>query len=309
MCKTNIKTKIVLLTGAMTVVVLFSFFSLAQASTITAEKVVDLVNKERIKEGLSVLVLSKALSQAAEDKVRDMIKNDYFAHNSPAGLTPWHWIEKNGYDYKYAGENLAVGFESVEKQQDAWMKSESHRKNILNVNYRDIGVAVREGKINGESTLLAVQLFGAPRLVSVAEKEDSPALKPEPETAVLPAEVASPEVPQTENITGQNQPASEIKKEVAPVFSKSGNLLEAGRQAAIILLYLVLLVNPLILMSKALPAMKLLLSPGKTGKNRERQILCTVSAEEYEDLMRNFKTRTRGMYKAHFNKIYLKMPS
>lgn len=147
------------------IVVLFSFLVLlpasqAAASEITGENVIQLVNKERFSRGLDVLMENAVLDSAAQDKVSDMIKNNYFAHTSPGGITPWYWIEKNGYDYKYAGENLAINFSSAEDQQKAWMASATHKKNILNANYREIGVAVAKGKIAGEASIITVQLFG-----------------------------------------------------------------------------------------------------------------------------------------------------
>lgn len=322
MANTKIKTRKAIIVGLMTIVFSLSFFSFAQASMITPEKVVDLVNKERIKQGLSALILNATLNQAAEYKAKDMLKNDYFAHTSPAGLTPWHWMEKSGYDYKYAGENLAVGFESAEKQQEAWMKSETHRKNILGANYRDIGVAVKEGKINGENILLTVQVFGAPRLVPVTKGEDSSAFNPEQKTAILPAEVANPEVVQTNDFVGQKQPAEEIKKEGVPVFSKSGKLLEAFRYAdelknkfiesnwgTYTMAAALAGIGYLTALNFMILAYLVIESKRKNLQNDKYQILYTVSAEEYEDLMRSFKTRARGMYKAHFDKIHLKMTS
>ena len=53
------------------------------------------------------------------------------------------------YDYSYAGENLAMDFHSAEKMEDAWMKSPTHRANILNEKYKDIGVAVKAGNQHG----------------------------------------------------------------------------------------------------------------------------------------------------------------
>ncbi|HEX7586264.1 MAG TPA: CAP domain-containing protein [Patescibacteria group bacterium] len=147
------------------------YFSYAIASSITANNIIKLVNDARSKEGLKTLQENPKLSAAASAKAEDMLKNDYFAHNSPAGKTPWYWIEKTGYNYKYAGENLAMNFTGAEEEQKAWMKSESHRKNILNSNYQEIGVAVAEGKIDGASTIVAVQMFGSsPSFVPAAEK-------------------------------------------------------------------------------------------------------------------------------------------
>jgi len=132
-----------------------------QASSITNTETVKLVNEARKSQNLPELAVNEKLAKAAEAKIDDMIKNDYFAHTSPAGITPWAWIEKVGYNYRFAGENLAINFSSAEDQQAAWMKSETHKKNILSSDYKEIGAAVKEGIINGESAMITVQEFGA----------------------------------------------------------------------------------------------------------------------------------------------------
>ena len=149
-------------------------FCIARADGISPRTVIQLVNKERLAAGLSVLSENSQLSKAAQDKVEDMVKNDYFAHTSPQGVSPWYWFEKNGYGYKYAGENLAINFTSAESQHKAWMASPSHRKNILNPNYREIGVAVASGKVDGETSIITVQLFGALSGAIVKSEESKP---------------------------------------------------------------------------------------------------------------------------------------
>lgn len=143
------------------------------ASDITVEKVVELTNSSRADAGESVLVANSKLSQAAEAKAEDMIANNYFSHTSPAGTTPWSWIQKENYDYIYAGENLAMDFHSAEKMEEAWMASPTHRANILNQNYHEIGTAVKEGIINGHETTLAVVMFGSGDKNSPGAKEVS----------------------------------------------------------------------------------------------------------------------------------------
>ena len=143
-----------------------------QAATINKEGVINLVNAARQKEGLSQLMENSILDRAAAEKVKDMIARDYFAHTSPNGKTPWFWMEKAGYDYKYAGENLAINFSSVERQHEAWMKSETHRKNILNPNFMQIGVAVARGKVDGEESTITVKMFGTPMVAFLAKAKE-----------------------------------------------------------------------------------------------------------------------------------------
>ncbi|MFZ2975265.1 MAG: CAP domain-containing protein [Candidatus Moraniibacteriota bacterium] len=157
-----------------TVAIAIMFFIFAvpiMASEINPGKVIQLVNIAREKEGLAPLSQSEALRKVANDKLNDMIENHYFAHTSPKGKTPWYWFEKEDYDYQFAGENLAINYTSAEEQQKAWMNSPTHRKNILNSDYKEIGVAFGAGEINGEMSLITVQEFGSRAMVAGASKE------------------------------------------------------------------------------------------------------------------------------------------
>lgn len=100
---------------------------LGYATNVTVEKVLDLVNRERTKANLKPLALSPELSQAATSKANDMFMKDYWAHVSPTGTTPWYFITSSGYNYLYAGENLAKDFATSEEVVAAWMKSPTHR--------------------------------------------------------------------------------------------------------------------------------------------------------------------------------------
>lgn len=130
------------------------------ASPITERSVLELLNQARVEKGLAPLEANNKLFQVASDKADDMLKNNYFAHTSPKGITPWVWFDKEGYNYKFAGENLAINFSSAEDQQKAWMESETHRKNILDTNYQEVGLAVKKGFINGKLATVTVQEFG-----------------------------------------------------------------------------------------------------------------------------------------------------
>jgi hypothetical protein len=139
--------------------------SIAQAAEIRVSDVIKLLNQARVANGLDTLKENSILDRAAEAKAADMLKNDYFAHTSPSGIDPWYWFKKAGYNYKFAGENLAVNYDNAEDQHKAWMNSKTHRANILNTNYLEVGVAVVKGNIEGENSLLTVELFGAPSFI------------------------------------------------------------------------------------------------------------------------------------------------
>lgn len=132
------------------------------ATDITSEKLYQLTNKERDSQGLSSLVYNQKLADAARLKAEDMFSKNYWAHYSPNGDTPWDFILESGYKYEYAGENLAKNFLFSSGVVDAWMKSPTHRENILRKDYTEVGFAVVNGILNGEQTTLVVQMFGKP---------------------------------------------------------------------------------------------------------------------------------------------------
>jgi hypothetical protein len=84
----------------------------------------------------------------------------HWDHFGPNGETPWQFIRAEGYNYVYAGENLAKGFQTAEGVHEAWMASPTHAANIMSGNYKDIGVAVVQGVLLGKQTTLVVQMFG-----------------------------------------------------------------------------------------------------------------------------------------------------
>ena len=130
------------------------------ASNIFVEEIVETTNAYRQENGLSVLRFDSALSQAAKEKAEDMFADDYWAHVAPDGTKPWFFITEAGYDYVYAGENLAKDFQKSDAVVVAWMESPSHRQNILNEKFKDIGIAVVNGNLAGYETTLVVQMFG-----------------------------------------------------------------------------------------------------------------------------------------------------
>ena len=134
---------------------------LGYASQISPDEVIRLTNQKRAEAGLSALTYNQTLAGAAYTKGRDMIDRDYWAHTAPDGTQPWKFFTDFGYRYKYAGENLARDFSSAQGTVDAWMNSPTHRENILNPKYKEIGIGVTEGDLAGVDTTIVVQFFGA----------------------------------------------------------------------------------------------------------------------------------------------------
>lgn len=143
------------------VVPLFGLSNKAYSSEISENALVELANRSREAVGLSPLRVNEKLKIAAENKGKHMFKEQYWAHYAPDGTSPWFFIIQAGYDYTYAGENLAKDFVTAEAVHEAWMNSPTHRDNILNPYYEDIGIAVVEGTLFGEQTTIVVQMFGS----------------------------------------------------------------------------------------------------------------------------------------------------
>lgn len=131
-------------------------------SSITIEEVVAQTNERRAAEGLPALKISQKLSLAASAKAADMFSDNYWAHVSPDGTTPWSFIIAQDYSYQHAGENLAKDFSNTPSMMNAWMASPTHKANIVSDKYSDIGVAVVQGNLQGQDTVLVVQMFGSP---------------------------------------------------------------------------------------------------------------------------------------------------
>lgn len=133
---------------------------------IDQKRLIELTNQERAKKGLPQLLENEALNKAAKLKGENMIAENYWAHFAPSGKTPWDFILGSGYRFTYAGENLAKNFYSSDQVVVAWMNSQTHRDNLLNSKYKDIGIAVLEGVLNGQKTTLIVQEFGTTEIVN-----------------------------------------------------------------------------------------------------------------------------------------------
>lgn len=103
-------------------------------------QVVELVNQKRAAYGLGALTLSTKLSDGARLKAQDLQQNRYFDHNSPTYGSPFDMMRSLGITYGSAGENIAMGFSSAEAVVNAWMNSPSHRANILDARFHQIGV-------------------------------------------------------------------------------------------------------------------------------------------------------------------------
>ncbi|MFY9484281.1 MAG: CAP domain-containing protein [Patescibacteria group bacterium] len=150
---------------AKTIILIIALASLlvrpAIASEISPQTIFELTNEVRAEHGLAPLTYSRSLEQAASVKTQDMVKQGYFDHVGPNGQTPWAIMEQAGYHYEFGGENLAVGFSSSQDMVQAWLNSPSHRQNLLEPNFEDIGIATLPALVDGLPDIIVVQMFGS----------------------------------------------------------------------------------------------------------------------------------------------------
>ncbi|MFE2613212.1 CAP domain-containing protein [Micromonospora chalcea] len=121
------------------------------------QKVVTLVNQERAKAGCKALTVNAKLNLAAQRHSQDQADHKKMDHNGSDGSKPWDRVKRAGYNYSMVGENVAWGYQSAAEVMDGWMKSEGHRKNILNCGYTQIGMGL--ARSNGPYW---TQVFGTP---------------------------------------------------------------------------------------------------------------------------------------------------
>lgn len=114
----------------------------------TTETILTLINIARKNEGIPELQIDDLLDSTAKAKAKDMVENDYFAHESPTYGSPFKMMQEAGITYKTAGENIA-GNQSVQKAVESWLASETHRQNILSNAYNYIGIGLEKSDTYG----------------------------------------------------------------------------------------------------------------------------------------------------------------
>jgi len=187
-----------------------------QVGAVYASVLVDMTNVARAETALPTLSVSPVLTAAATEKVNDMVKNTYFAHTSPYGITPWYWFDSVGYKFSYAGENLAVGYTESEQVQSGWLNSPTHKANIMSANFTEIGIAVADGYHKGKPATYVVQMFGKPKakktpivVINTAEANT------ETKTEIKPA---TPPVSEKTNVLSATAIAREAPLVITTIF-------------------------------------------------------------------------------------------
>lgn len=141
-----------------------SAHTLAYATDVTNQGLLTSTNEQRLKAGDNPLKLNTQLTSAAQTKAQDMVTRNYWSHNTPDGGPPWIFILNAGYQYQKAGENLAYGFPTVNDTITGWMNSPTHRANLLDSNFMDVGFgsANSDNFNNSGSVTVVVAMYGRP---------------------------------------------------------------------------------------------------------------------------------------------------
>lgn len=189
---------------------------LGYASNISISGLLSATNSERAAAGKSSLKINSKLNAAAQGKANHMITNNYWAHTSPNGVTPWYWFDWAGYDYLVAGENLAYGFDTSNGVVNGWMNSPSHRDNMLNAAFEEVGFGIANGdNYQGGPNTVVVAHYADPAVLSQeTEPEPAPSGGSSGNDAPTPSQPADPApAPTSTPVEATEQEAEEPQEE------------------------------------------------------------------------------------------------
>lgn len=224
---------------------------LGVSTNMSADQLLAITNQDRQQNGLPPLILDGQLNQAAVAKGQDMLSKNYWAHVSPTGTPPWYFIKSAGYNYVYAGENLARGYISAQDVVNAWMTSSTHRENMLSNKYSSVGFAVLTGNLTGEDTVLVVEMLGSTSLaggqnigkteqIVAAPSQSTPSLIQTPTPTSIPTQIlAKPKV--AINKTNQSAFASNTSTNSGTLINAANFSSNIARTAALIFIFVLIL--------------------------------------------------------------------
>ncbi len=160
--------------------------TLAYATEMSIENLLQATNAQRNDNGQTSLQLNQKLISAAQSKANDMIARNYWSHNTPDGEEPWVFMDNSGYNYQKAGENLAYGFSTSSDTVIGWMNSPSHRANLLDGAFNEVGFGFANGNSynNAGPETVVVAMYGKPQTLGANASG-----------TVVPPPVSSPQTP------------------------------------------------------------------------------------------------------------------
>ncbi|MBA3758522.1 CAP domain-containing protein [Candidatus Saccharibacteria bacterium] len=193
--------------------------TLAYATNVSQGGLLQSTNSERASNGQASLALNQQLNSAAQAKANDMVARNYWSHNTPDGQEPWVFVNNAGYKYLKAGENLAYGFNDSSSTVTGWMNSPTHKANMLDSAFSEVGFGFANSEAyngSGPETVV-VAMYGKPQTLASTSQPTAPtaqpaAAQPTAQTAPAPAveqplEPAPAQATLTENIPQSTTPA------------------------------------------------------------------------------------------------------
>lgn len=158
---------------------------LAYATEMSSGGLLSSTNAQRAAQGKAGLAINGALTSAAQAKANDMVARNYWSHNTPDGQAPWVFMDNAGYQYLKAGENLAYGFANSSDTVTGWMNSPSHRENMLDGEYTEVGFGFTNSPnyVNNGQQTVVVAMYGKPQVAAATAPSPSPEPAPPQSTA------------------------------------------------------------------------------------------------------------------------------
>lgn len=202
---------------------------LAYSTSMSVSALLAATNQQRAGNNVGALNLNSQLSSAAQAKANDMVARDYWAHNTPDGNPPWVFIDQAGYSYKKAGENLAYGFATSDDTVAGWMNSPSHRENMLDGSFADVGFGFANSANftgTGEETIIVAE-YGQPLTSAAPAAATSPPPAAQPQTKAVEKTVETAPAPEPANSpVAAAEPVAENKTTEQPVTTETTSAVE-----------------------------------------------------------------------------------
>ncbi|MBI4034498.1 hypothetical protein HY380_01215 [Candidatus Saccharibacteria bacterium] len=162
---------------------------LSYAVEMSRDGLLSSANAQRATENLPDLRLNARLDKAAQVKANDMAKRDYWSHSAPGGKSPWTFVLMQNYDYRKLGENLAAGFGDSTAVTRAWLASPTHRQNLMDSAYSDVGFGVANiadySAAGGGPMTLVVAYYGQPASSATQSSPVAPTTNPPASTLTV----------------------------------------------------------------------------------------------------------------------------
>jgi uncharacterized protein YkwD len=211
----------------MTILVFLSIFisghnpkqnTLAYATEMSRQSLLSSTNSQRSNYGKSQLTISEQLNSAAQAKANDMVSRNYWSHNTPDGKEPWVFINSSGYSYFKAGENLAYGFSTSDTTVNGWMNSPSHKENLLDTDFSEVGFGYANSSDfnnSGQETVV-VAMYGKPYVLASTSQTDPEVAQQAPpaSSATQPTTLPVQPTTTTQQNTETTQPVSEKSESI-----------------------------------------------------------------------------------------------